>query len=326
MIYNNEEYDNLRERKKVTIEQIETFQAVVSSRNITSAANTMFITQSTVSSRIQALEKELGKQLFIRSKGQHVVELTNYGKAFIPIANQWKALWRDTRQLTDAAEVSTLTVASIDSVNNCTFVPFFNQFTDTHTQIKLSIQTFHSNEIHGLIQNRLADIGFVFSRIQYPDVISKPIYRELMYLVCHRCSDYGDDISCEELNAENEIYLRWGSDYQIWHEQHWNPQIRPVVTVNTGSTLQRFLNKPNRWAIAPMSVVHQMQYNSDIVHYRLKEAPPPRICYSLMNRFQTAKQTAAIDIFNKELSIFVQKDSDICTFEKWMLPQNSTNT
>jgi hypothetical protein len=29
-----------------------------------------------------------------------------------------------------------------------------------------------------------------------------------------------------------------------------------AITVNTGSTLQRFLDEPERWAVAPMSIIH----------------------------------------------------------------------
>ena len=62
----------------MTYEQIETFLTVVTCGNITAAANELFVTQSTVSSRIQSLENELGAPLLIRAKGHHSVELTVY--------------------------------------------------------------------------------------------------------------------------------------------------------------------------------------------------------------------------------------------------------
>ena len=63
---------------------------------------------------------------------------------------------------------------------------------------------------------------------------------------------------CEELKPENEIFLRWGPDYQQWHDRHWSPESYAAITVNTGSTLQRFLNEPERWAIAPMSIISEI--------------------------------------------------------------------
>ena len=72
----------------MTYDHIETFLTVVSCGNISAAANELFVTQSTVSTRIQQLEEELGAQLVIRSRGHRNIELTSYGQAFVPIASQ----------------------------------------------------------------------------------------------------------------------------------------------------------------------------------------------------------------------------------------------
>ena len=53
----------------MTYEQIETFLTVVSCGSITAAASALFVTQSTVTSRIQGLENEIGVTLLIRAKG-----------------------------------------------------------------------------------------------------------------------------------------------------------------------------------------------------------------------------------------------------------------
>ena len=303
----------------MTYDQIETFLTVVSCGNITAAANELFVTQSTVSSRIQSLENELGTSLLIRAKGHHNVELTSYGQSFIPIASQWTSLWKHTQQLKAHEDVQVLTIASIDSVNNYTLVRLFEKHIAEFPNIKLRIHTHHSNEIHGLVENRVADLGFVFSRVNYPNIISRPVYRELMYLICRKDSPYYDEMSCDELAVEDEVFLRWGQDYQQWHDRHWSPDRYSAISVNTGSTLQRFLNLPMRWAIAPMSIIHQMSHNSDLTYYRLKTPPPPRICYEIRNRYPTLGQHHAIDVFHKELEEYIASNPDICVFENWML-------
>ena len=307
----------------MTYEQIETFLTVVTCGNITAAANELFVTQSTVSSRIQSLENELGAPLLIRAKGHHSVELTGYGQSFVPIASQWTSLWKHTQSLKAAADISVLTIASIDSVNNYTLVRLFNQHIERNPNIKLRIHTHHSNEIHGLVQNRIADLGFVFSRVNYPNIISRPVYRELMYLLCRKDGPYHDNMECAELSTENEVFLRWGQDYQQWHDRFWSPDRQPAVTVNTGSTLQQFLNKPERWAIAPMSIIHQLSHKSDLTYYKLKTPPPPRICYEIRDRNPTLGQQKAIDIFHGELEEYIDSNPDICTFEDWMLRENA---
>ena len=302
----------------MTYEQIESFLAVVTSGSLSGAANELFVTQSTVSARIQSLEAELGVPLVIRSRGHRTIELTSYGQAFVPIAGQWTSLWKHTQKLKNSEDTQVLTIASIDSVNNYTLVRLFNQHIQNYPNIKLRIHTHHSNEIHNLVQNRMADLGFVFSRVSYPNIISRPVYRELMYLICRKDSPYHDSLSCAELSPENEIFLSWGPDYQQWHDRHWSPESYAAITVNTGSTLQRFLKEPGRWAVAPMSVIHQISHNSDLTYYNLQTPPPPRICYEIRTRHVTMGQQKSIDIFHQELEEYIVSNPDICAFESWM--------
>ena len=303
----------------MTHEQIETFIAIMTYGNITSASNFLHVSQSTVSSRIQLLEDELGTPLFIRQKGHRSVELTPYGQSFVPMASQWASVFRDSRNLRTLADISTLSVASVDAVNNYTFVPLFNSHIETFPNIRLTIRTHHSDEIHGLISNRTADIGFVFSRSPYPDIISKPVYRELMYLICHKDSGYYNGMPCGELQPENEIYLHWGLDFQQWHNRFFPPERYPLVSVNTGSMLQHYLDVPERWAVAPMSVVRAISHRSNLHYYTLEEPPSPRICYMLTNRYPAQRRRKAIETFIAELEDFIEHDNDICRFEEWML-------
>jgi len=303
----------------MTYEQVESFLAAVTCGNISAAADYLFVSQSTVSNRIQLMEQELGISLLIRKKGHRTIELTSYGEAFIPIASQWAALWKDTQNLKSTADVQTLQIAAVDAVNNCTFLPLFHQHIERYPNIRLSINTFHSEEIHGLIQNRTMDIGFVFSQIRYPDIISRPVYRELMYLVCHKNSPYHAHIHPDELNPEDEIFLCWGPDYQQWHDRHWNPAVHSLITVNTGSMLQHYLNVPGRWAIAPMSVIQAFSTKNELTWYPMSDGPSPRICYQLTNRYSKSSRQASVEAFTKELDEFVENDPSICRFEDWML-------
>ena len=309
----------------MTYEQIETFIAIMTYGNITSASNFLHVSQSTVSARIQLLENELGTPLFMRHKGHRTVELTTYGQSFVPMASQWASVFKDSRNLRTLANISTLSVASVDAVNNYTFVPLFNRHIEAFPNIRLTIRTRHSDEIHGLISNRTADIGFVFSHSPYPDIISKPVYRELMYLICRKDSGYYDGMPCSELQPENEIYLHWGLDFQQWHNRFFPPERYPLVSVNTGSMLQHYLDAPGRWAVAPMSVVRAISHRENLTYCTLSEPPSPRICYMLTNRYPAQRQKAAISTFIHELEEYIDSNPDICTFESWMLETRSVS-
>ena len=140
-----------------------------------------------------------------------------------------------------------------------------------------------------------------------------------MYLICHKDSPYYDSMPCELLQPEDEIFILWGQDIQEWHDRYWSPERYHRMTVNTGSMLQHYLEQPGRWAVAPMSVVHAISHNPNLTFHTFREPPSPRICYMLTNRYLNAIQRAVIEAFQQELSQYVEANTDICSFEEWML-------
>lgn len=303
----------------MTIDQIRTFLTVLTYGNITAAADHLYITQSNVSKRIASLEDELGVKLFIRHKGYRNVELTSHGEAFVPIASQWAALYTDTINLKKLEDICELTIASVDTVNNYTLVPFFHQFMEEHLNIQLFIQTFHSNEIHTLVESRTADVGFVYSQLEYPDIITTPIFRELMYLVCRQDSPYYDGIDNEALDVSDEIHLTWFGEYESWYQKIWGTDKKPRIRVNTGSMLRHYFTTPKSWAIAPKSMVSTLSTSNNLVFYSLKNPPPPRICYQLVHKYPRVSRIKAIETFTDELSPFIMDSKDICIFTPSML-------
>lgn len=68
--------------------EVEAFLAVVSTSSITSAAKSLFLSQSTLSHRIKQLEHSMRVKLINRGRGIKFVTLTQYGQEFLPIARK----------------------------------------------------------------------------------------------------------------------------------------------------------------------------------------------------------------------------------------------
>ena len=81
------------DHKDITI-----FLELVRCRNISKTAENLYLSQSAVSSRLKALEEEMGCQLVLRSKGQRSVELTRQGRS----SSRWRSggscYWRKRRR------------------------------------------------------------------------------------------------------------------------------------------------------------------------------------------------------------------------------------
>ena len=83
----------------MTQSELEAFLAVVRCGTVSGAAQQLFITQPALSRRLGVLEEELGYPLLQRGRGRRSVELTAQGRAFVPVAEKWLAIWQEAKDL-----------------------------------------------------------------------------------------------------------------------------------------------------------------------------------------------------------------------------------
>jgi len=313
-IYNIGVLDILR-GEEMTLEMVETFLTILKYKNITAAAQSLYTSQSTVSHRLQLLEAEVGVPLFSRSKGQRFVELTPGGEEFIPIAERWMSLFRDTGKIKDETLRQALSIGGADLINTYTFVPLYREYLSHNPETQLVIRTYHSSELYHMLETRTIDIGFVYSQRRYPDILTRILYQEQMYVLCHKESRYHDMMNPEELSITNEVYLRWNADYELWHDQHW-PIGKSLISVGTGAQISLYLDVPDRWAIAPASVYHALKSKEQLVCYRLTSSPPPLYCYEITHRYPKPSTEKLIRIFQTEVEAFIGTERHLVNCEK----------
>jgi DNA-binding transcriptional LysR family regulator len=80
----------------MTIDQLKTFLAVVNNKGFCHASRKLFLTQPTVTTRIQMLERELNATLFMRSRrkislSNQGIKLLPYAKSIVSLCHQAKA-------------------------------------------------------------------------------------------------------------------------------------------------------------------------------------------------------------------------------------------
>lgn len=100
----------------MTQQGIEVFLAVARLGGISAAAQALYITQPAVSRHLKSLEDALGFSLVVRGRGQRRVELTDQGRDFIQVAEKWRLLWQETREVAGQDRAQTLRVASVGSL------------------------------------------------------------------------------------------------------------------------------------------------------------------------------------------------------------------
>src|SRR5919204_4028404 len=76
--------------------QIEAFLEVARRQNLSRAAEALFVSQPTLTARLQSLEASLGEQLFVRTR--RGMRLTEAGEAFLPFAEHAVKAIEDGRE------------------------------------------------------------------------------------------------------------------------------------------------------------------------------------------------------------------------------------
>ncbi|MDD3218260.1 MAG: LysR family transcriptional regulator [Lachnospiraceae bacterium] len=290
--------------------EIETFLMIVDTKSITKTAENLFLSQPTVSHRLKTLETELNMQLVIRKKGYKTVELTSRGDEFIPIADRWMSLWKETQMLQHGTEKHFLTLGCIDTLSSTLLFPFYSSIIDADVPISLKIRTHQSYEIYELLEKHEIDIGFVFHNLYFMNIISEPLVEEEMYIVQPKDTPFKRrKIHTDELDPARELYFNWDTNYQIWHDQWISRMNRPTIQVDTFQLIVHFMQRGDFWLIAPTSIVRALlKYDSFYVsEIANNPQPPKRITYRIRHKAPHKSKSKAVEIFDQALTEYLKK-------------------
>lgn len=288
---------------------IQTFLRVVYSCSLTQAANELFVSQPTVTARLQQLEDEVGAVLIHRGKGVRAVELTPRGKAFLPLAERWAALELETGQFLAQQVRLPLTIACLDSINLYVLSPLFRELTRANPELRLNLRTHESYEIYSLVEAHEVDLGFAYMLSHYTNVVTEPLFAESMVLIGSAASNWPEGpLSPQQLDPADEIYVSWSQELDLWHKHWWNPQIPSLVQVDVAAMVPPYLDHPGSWAICPVSVARSFrQAGVPMVPLTLNQPIPKRTCYMLSSRTHGTTEPTAAALFRNALTAFLEK-------------------
>lgn len=293
----------------MNISGIEAFLAIKETQSISKAAEKLFLSQSTVSNRLDVLEEELGMQLIKRYRGKRFITLTPKGEEFIIIARQWMSLKKDTEVWINQETLYKLNIGSVDSLNAYVFPQFFKDIILNKNQFTINVSSHWSKTIFDLIECYEIDIGLVPRLIKTNNLVSEPIFSEKLVLVSNAVnSNIPDLINPQDLDVKKEIFLDWGPGFQIWHDSWWDPRDHIDVAVDTAGLILKFIDIPQSWAIVTESVAYAFKKIHSIKISELTDPPPSRVCYTIKHRNLLSRSKDPLLIFEKSLKQFINNN------------------
>lgn len=208
------------------IEQARTFLAIAAHGSFLEAARRLYVTQSTVSARIQNLEADLGARLFVRNRAG--ASLTPAGRRFLQHA---KTLVLTVEQARHDVGLPSRYRASIRVGGRIAlwegFLPrWVGWMRQTSPDVSIRCEIgFEEDLMRRLIEGTL-DIGLMYTPSHSPGLVVEHLFDETLVLVSSRPAPSATD--------EDYIYVEWGPGFYAQHRESYPDLERPPQVVNIG--------------------------------------------------------------------------------------------
>ncbi len=205
-----------------------TFLTIVAAGNFVKAAERLFVTQSTVSSRIQSLEQQLGCRLFVRNKAGTV--LTASGRQFQKHAVN---LLRTVEQARQAVGVpqgyrASLTIGGRFGIWEDLLLRWLPLMRTAAPDIAIRAEVGLEEELMlGLVDGRI-DIAVLYTPQSRPGLNVEPLLEEQLILVSTTASEHSSPMSA------NYVYIDWGPEFMARHNASFPDFTGPGLTANIG--------------------------------------------------------------------------------------------
>ena len=193
------------------IDHIKTFLEVISTGSFQLAAEKLYVTQSTVSARIKALEDQLNRPLFVRKRSG--VELTSGGQRFHPHALTVVQAWARARQEVALPETLNSIVNLGIQLNHwdqlaTPWLLWMDQYLpESATQIVAE----YSDSLMRKVRDGALELAVMYQPQHCPGIAIEPLMSESLILV----STEPREISLGQVTGY--IFVDWGDSFRAKH-------------------------------------------------------------------------------------------------------------
>lgn len=166
-----------------SLKQLEIFATVARVGSFTGAAQELYLTQSTVSAHIQALEHALGGPLFQRSARRQVC-LTWQGEAVLPVAREILDRCRTLEGIIRPCEEgATLHLAASTVPAQCLLPGLMAGFSKKRPGCRFRLRKGDSDQVHRLLEEGSVAIGFAGAALDSERFSYEPVLRDRLVLI-----------------------------------------------------------------------------------------------------------------------------------------------
>ncbi|MBV1880594.1 MAG: LysR family transcriptional regulator [Pseudomonadales bacterium] len=213
------------------------FRQVVESGGITRAAEKLNRVPSNVTARIQKLEEELGKSLFIREKNR--LRISVAGEQLLDYAYQILGLAQQAKEdLQESKPKGSLVIGAMEAVSASRLTKPLTHFHQEHPKVSLEIKTAPTGVLIDSVLAGDVDLAFVADPLPDKRLNITPIYKEILVLisdVSHKTIKKPADLNSEPTVLGFNQRCAYRTRLRDWLQQ--DNTIAKVIEINSYHTL-----------------------------------------------------------------------------------------
>jgi LysR family transcriptional regulator, transcription activator of glutamate synthase operon len=279
--------------KAMEIRQIQYFLSVVDTGSFSAAADEHYISQSSLSKMIIALEKDLGAPLFDRSKRK--VSLTEAGEAFLrharKINDDYKAMLVELDGYKSTAD--SFSIAAIPVLPQYGIATMVSQFRDKYPHFRFSLEEIDGLNILPALTEHRFDLAFTrHNYIDQNQYASLEICKDKLLLVVSKKNRHANrsSIGLKELSNDNFILFdkvtdlhkliideceKAGFEPTIFYSSHRKVSVLGLVATNIGLALMpaksyEYHRQPD---VVAIPLEEEIECNMVIVYMKSRTLP-----------------------------------------------------
>jgi DNA-binding transcriptional LysR family regulator len=219
----------------MNIENIEAFVYVFHYGSFNKAAEVLFLSQPSVTARIQSLERELDCRLFDRLGKQ--VQLTEKGRQFLPYAQQLLQVFQKGKQHIQKKRTlpHELRIGCTVSVSNYIIPELLPKLKVEYPGLQIKVTTAITDDIVSKVLNRELDIGFV-RNVSHPYLQSVKYYVDPIRLYAYANHPLAGktEVSVELIVDQPFVFFECGAlDWLRIHRVFQSLNKPPAIEIHT---------------------------------------------------------------------------------------------
>jgi len=241
-----------------------TFLAICETGNFVRAAEQIYVTQSTVSSRVKLLEDLLGQILFTRTKAG--ASMTPAGVHFKPFAEKLVQTWEQARHDVGLPEdfSRVFTIGAEFALWERLLVNWIPWTRTSVPDLAISADVGSSAYLMRQLIDGMLDLVVTYTPQHRTGLVIETLMEEQLVLV-------SSEKKLKDHLGSGYVYVDWGPEFRIEHMDAFPDQDTPIVSVTYGPLALQLILANGGAAYLPLRIVRPLLKNKQL--HLIKTAP-----------------------------------------------------